>query len=265
MSAVLDPRERFDNVLLRRYHLHHDLAARAELAERCMPLVRSVVRRYSATSEPFDDLLQSGSVGLVKAIDRFDPDGGGRFVSYAVPTIQGEIRRHFRDRCWAVRVPRPVQELWLRVRRMQDEILRETGEPARDDDLATALGVGVDEVREARRAGDGYATRSLDGPAGEDRRLLDLLGDPEDGYAGVDDRALLDEAYSALDERAERVVRERFEEGRLQREIAVDVGVSQMQVSRILRRALSDMRLHLEAADGRGGAAEDAQRRRLAA
>lgn len=249
MPEVTDHRERYDHALLRRYHHDHDLGARAELAERCMPLVRSVARRYSATSEPFDDLVQSGSLGLVKAIDRFDPNAGRRFVSYAVPNIQGEIRRHFRDRCWAVRAPRSVQELWQRVRSMQAELLAETGEPVRDDDLAAALEVTVEEVQEARRAGESYTARSLDSAAGEGRFLLDTIGETECGYRDVDDHSVVEQAFEVLDDRERLVIRERFEGGRLQREIAEEIGVSQMQVSRIVSGALERMREHLEATD----------------
>lgn len=239
-------REQHDLELLRRYRTHGDPWARDELTERCMPLVRSIARRYAASREPFEDLVQAGSVGLVKAIDRYDPATGNRFVSYAIPTIQGEIRRHFRDHCWAVRVPRSTQELWQKARGEHRRLLEVTGREPTPDDIAVALEVPVEDVQEAMKAGEGYDALSLDHPAGEDRAMLDVQGDADPGYLAVEDRSVVEQAFGVLDERARRVVRERFYEERLQREIAADVGVSQMQVSRVVSGALEEMREHLE-------------------
>jgi RNA polymerase sigma-B factor len=243
-------REQHDLELLRRYRTHGDPWARDELTARCMPLVRSIARRYTASREPFDDLVQAGSIGLVKAIDRFDLEAGHRFVSYAIPTIQGEIRRHFRDHCWAVRVPRSTQELWQRIKTERRHAAEVTGREATPEDLAAALEVSLEDVHDALRAGEGYDALSLDHPAGEDRAMLDVQGDRDPGYAEVEDRSVVEQAFGALDARARRVVRERFYEERLQREIAADVGVSQMQVSRGVSGALEDMRAHLEATGG---------------
>lgn len=238
-------REQHDLELLRRYRTHGDPWARDELTERCMPLVRSIARRYTASREPFEDLVQAGSIGLVKAIERYDASTGHRFVSYAIPTIQGEIRRHFRDHCWAVRVPRSTQELWQKVRGTQRRALEATGHEPTADDLASALEVSVEEIHDALAAGEGYDALSLDHPAGEDRAMLDVQGDADPGYLAVEDRSVVEQAFDVLDDRARRVVRERFYEERLQREIAADVGVSQMQVSRVVSGALEEMREHL--------------------
>ncbi|MSW50987.1 MAG: sigma-70 family RNA polymerase sigma factor, partial [Actinobacteria bacterium] len=128
-------RERIDNDLLRRYHDDGDLLAREQLAERCVPLVRSIARKYSGRGQDMDDLQQAGMLGLVKAIDRFDASTGHRFITFGVPNIQGEIRRHFRDRTWAVHVPRSVQELDAKIQHTRKAVLEETGVEATPDDL----------------------------------------------------------------------------------------------------------------------------------
>lgn len=245
-------REQHDLELLRRHRLHDDPWARDELTERCMPLVRSVARRYASGREPFEDLVQAGAVGLVKAIDRFDLDAGHRFVSYAMPTIQGEIRRHFRDHCWAVRVPRSTQELWQRVRHEQRAAVETTGHEPTPAELAATLDVTEGQITEALRAGEGFDALSLDHPAGRERDLLDVLGDTDPGYRAVEDRSLVEQALGVLDDPTRKVVRERFYDERLQREIAAEVGVSQMQVSRVVSGALDEMREHLMA-DGSAG------------
>lgn len=244
-------RERIDNDLLRRYHVDGDQHARDHLAERCMPLVRSIARRYANRGENLEDLQQAGMVGLVKAIDRFDRSTGNRFISFAVPNIQGEIRRHFRDRTWAVHVPRSVQELDAKLQHTRRELLHETGVVATTDDLAEALEVTVDAVRDAQGAGRCYRSLSLDQPAGDGRTLGDGRGRIDSGYAEVENRDVTEHALSGLGARERQIVRWRFEDGLLQREIAERVGVSQMQISRILKQALE--RMHERAADdGRG-------------
>lgn len=240
-------REQRDLELLRRYHRHDDLEARDALVRRCLPLVRSVANGYRRTGEPLDDLVQAGCVGLVKAIDRFDLASGHRFVSYAIPTIQGEIRRHFRDHTWAVKVPRSMQELDARIAAHQRRVRERGGRDATVDELAEALEVDADRITDALAAGQGYSSYSLDHPSGEDRELLDTFGGPDDGYRGVEDRDVLRHAMGALDDRERFVVEQRFFGERLQREIAEDVGVSQMQVSRILSRAVETMHEHVTA------------------
>jgi RNA polymerase sigma-B factor len=234
-------REQIDTSLLRRYHENDDMQARDELAARCVPLVRSIARRYTGRGEPLDDLVQAGMLGLVKAIDRFDPDAGHRFVSFAVPTIQGEIRRHFRDHTWAVHVPRSVQELDAKIQSVSTAVLTDTGREPTEDDIAAELQVGVEAIRDAQGAGRSYRALSLDVPAGPDGSPRDTHGALDPGYAGVEDAAVLQDAFEALDERQRAVVSMRFQDDLLQREIAEVIGVSQMQVSRIITGAVSRM------------------------
>jgi RNA polymerase sigma-B factor len=249
MSEFNDRREQRDLQLLRRYHDHNDLHARALMVERGLPLVRSLARPYSGRGEDLDDLVQVGSVGLVKAIDRFDPAAGSRFVAFASPNITGEIKRHFRDHCWAIHVPRSVQELDAKVSRESNVIASETGRKAGVAELAARLKVPERQVADAMIGGQGYRSLSLDYPAGETREALDLFGTLDASYAAVDRRQVLLDAFGALDEREREMVTLRFFDELLQREIAGRFGISQMQVSRILTRSLEKMREYLEAGE----------------
>ena len=240
-------REQIDLGLLRRIHEDGDVLAREELAERCMPLVRSIARKYAGRGEPMDDLVQAGLVGLVKAIDRYDRSSGHRFVSFAVPNITGEIRRHFRDTTWAVHVPRSLQELDAKVQSARAQIVRDLGREGTDDDVAAMLGVTVGEVREATAVGRSYRAMSLDAPAGEERAMLDTRGAPEQGYDRVEAAVVVDDAMGVLKDRDREVVRMRYHQDLLQREIADEIGVSQMQVSRILSTAVRRMGEHVAA------------------
>lgn len=234
-------REKVDLDLLKRFHDGHDLQAREELAARCVPLVRSIVRRYVGRGEETDDLVQAGMLGLVKAIDRFDASTGHRFISFAVPNITGEIRRHFRDHTWDVHVPRSVQELDARVQKTRTAVVERTGHEPTVVELARACDVTTDEIRDAQMAGRAYNAASLDAPSGEDRTVVDLRGGPDRGYALVEDEDLIARAMVGLSDRERKVIDWRFRGGLLQREIAERVGVSQMQVSRILRAAVARM------------------------
>lgn len=247
-------REKVDLDLLKRIHGNHDMQAREELAERCVPLVRSIVRRYAGRGEETDDLFQAGMLGLVKAIDRFDASTGHRFISFAVPNITGEIRRHFRDHTWDVHVPRSVQELDARVQKARTAAVEKTGREPTVAELATTCDVSADEIRDAQVAGRAYNAASLDAPSGEDRTVVDLRGGPDRGYARVEDEDLIGRAMEGLSERERRVVDWRFRGGLLQREIAERIGVSQMQVSRILRAALARMAEGVEAPAADSGA-----------
>lgn len=239
-------REQRDLELLRRVHDHADLHAREELARRFMPLVYSIARKYSTSNgEPFEDIVQAGSVGLVKAIDRFDVESDSRFVSFAVPNIQGEIRRHFRDHTWAVHVPRSLKELSQRVRQYERATLEDTGRAPTIEQTAEKLEETPDRIVAAIKAGESYEALSFDQPVGDGNSIQDCTGGRDDGYEEVEQRAVVLDACAALDERTKRVVFQRFYEDRLQREIADEIGVSQMQVSRLLSRGLSDMREHL--------------------
>jgi RNA polymerase sigma-B factor len=235
-------REKADLDLLRRYREHDDLQAREELAERCVPLVRAIARQYAGRGEETDDLEQAGMLGLSQAIARYDPDRGHRFVAYAAPTIQGEIRRHFRDRTWAVHVPRTLQELDARVRHVRDECLARDGREPGTEELARAVGATVREVEEARVAGRSYATLGLDRPAGDDGSPADVHGGADAGYERIENADVVERAIRRLSARERQILLWRFRDDLLQREIAERVGVSQMQVSRIIRLALSRMR-----------------------
>jgi RNA polymerase sigma-B factor len=238
-------REQVDMALLRRHHEHGDVRAREELAERCMPLVRSLARRYQGRGEEFEDLVQAGTVGLVKAIDRFDITTGRRFVSFAAPNITGEIRRHFRDHTWDVHVPRSMQELDAKVQSARTAAIADSGREPTDDDLAEILSVPVADIREARSAGRAYRAMSLDAPSGEARDVADTHGTTDPGYRHVEHVATIADARTALTDRERSVLDMRYDDELLQREIATRIGVSQMQVSRIISGAIEKMADHV--------------------
>jgi RNA polymerase sigma-B factor len=229
-----------------------DLRARDELATRFMPLARSLALRYQRSGEPLDDLLQVASLGLVKAIDRFDPAREIAFSSYAVPTILGEIKRYFRDRTWAVRVPRGLQELSMRVDRAVGGLAEELRRSPSVKEIADAVDVTQEEVLEALQAGGAYRAISFEAPtggSGEDAATLaDSVGVDEHGFDRAEKRATLDALLEAVSAREREVLRMRFEEDMTQAEIGNAIGVSQMQISRIIRQALQRLR---DAADER--------------
>ena len=216
--------------------------ARRELIERYMPLARSLALRYRRASEPLDDLIQVASVGLVKAVDRWDPGRGLAFSSYAVPTILGELRRYFRDSTWDVRPARDMQELCLAVEEARDALWVDLGRSPTVADLAKHLDRAPEQVMEALQASDGRSLRSLDAPVHEDEgdsaSAGDLIGDHDPGYARVEAVATIAQMTAILDDRAREILRLRFEEDMLQSEIAAHVGCSQMHVSRIIRSSL---------------------------
>jgi RNA polymerase sigma-B factor len=247
-----------DRALFRRYLDERDPLDREALVQRFLPLARRLARRYQRPDEPFDDLLQVASLGLVKAIDRYDPTRPVAFSSYAVPTILGELRRHFRDRTWAVHVPRDLQELALRVERAVEEHARATGGQPSVRDLALAVGASEEGVLEALEAAGAYRATSLQAPRGDDPAdgdtLGDTLGSDERGFEDAEDRATLDRLLKLVSAREREVLRLRFEEDLTQAEIGERIGVSQMQVSRILRAALQRLR---DGAGAPGGAEPD--------
>ena len=232
--------------LLRRWHEDGDRAARAELAERMLPLARSLARRYIGKGEPLDDLEQVASLGLLKAIDRFDVSREVRFATFAVPTIAGELKRHFRDRAWMLRVPRDVQELSARVARCRETLTRELGRSPTVAEVAHARGAGLEQVLEALRAADAYRMMSLDEPLAEGADALEAIGGDDEGYELAEHRVLLRPGLDRLGEREREIVRLRYYEGLTQREIASAVGVSQMHVSRLIRRSIDAMRDTIE-------------------
>jgi len=226
-----------------------DEGARDQLVERYMPLVKSLAARYSGRGEPHEDLIQVGSIGLLLSIERFDTERQVQFTTYAVPTIVGEIQRHFRDRAWALHVPRRMKELSVRVSRTVQTQTAELGRAPTIAELAEMTGAAEDEVVEAIQTSEAYSTRSLSQPlghGGEDETMQDVLGHDDRGYAEVEDMVLVEAGLDALDERERRIVELRFFDGLTQSEIAAQIGISQMHVSRLLRRALITMRGRLE-------------------
>jgi RNA polymerase sigma-B factor len=223
---------------------HHELDSREQLIEEYMPLVRSLARRFAGRGEQFDDLVQVGSIGLIKAVDRYDPDRGVELASYAVPTIIGELRRHFRDRVWPVSVPRRLKELSHRVSTALEELTADLGRSPTIPELAAAAELDEEQVIEALEVGRAYTTRSLsapaeseeDGSAETDR--LEALGSEDQAYEVAEDRAVLAAGLEELDERERRIIHLRFFEGLTQSQIAVEVGISQMHVSRLIRKTL---------------------------
>jgi len=237
---------RRERELLRRYHEKGDQRARDQLAEEMLPLARALAGRYTGRGEPLDDLVQVACVGIMKAIDGFDLAREVRFSSYATPTVLGEIKRHFRDRTWALHVPRGTQELQLKVAKARDELTNELGRSPTVEELGEKVEANLEDVLDALQSAQAHRTRSFDEPAGEDSTLAESLGssDPELGRAEI--RVLLDDAFGVLSERDREILRLRFEEDMTQTEISERIGVSQMQVSRLIRQALARMRMDIE-------------------
>ncbi|HEY8581934.1 MAG TPA: SigB/SigF/SigG family RNA polymerase sigma factor [Capillimicrobium sp.] len=237
--------------LLRRYHELGDASARDTLAEEMLPLARALAGRYAGRGEPLDDLVQVACIGIMKAIDGFDISREVRFSSYATPTVLGEIKRHFRDRTWALHVPRGTQELQLKVAKVRDELTNQLGRSPTVEEIAAAVDASLEDTLSAIQSAQAHRTRSFDEPAGEDSTLAESLGgtDPELGRAEI--RVLIDEAMDVLSDRDREILRLRFEEDMTQTEIARVIGVSQMQVSRLIRQSLARMRMDIESNSGR--------------
>jgi RNA polymerase sigma-B factor len=246
VSQSLGPRAREDLELLERYHRNGDKAARDELVERMLPVVRQLARRYQRGSEQLDDLIQVGSLGLVKAIERFDIERGSPFMRYAVPTILGEIKRHFRDTGWAAHVPRGMQERVMEMKSAMEALGSRLGRSPSAAELAEALGLDTEDVLEAMEAATAYAAVSLDTPRpgdeGDRETYAESVGADDETYELVEDAATVLPALHVLPERERLIVHLRFAEDLTQSEIADRIGVSQMHVSRLLRRALARVR-----------------------
>ncbi len=232
--------------LLKRYHERGDARARDQLAEEMVPLARALAGRYTGRGEPLDDLVQVACVGIMKAIDGFDLSRDVRFSSYATPTVLGEIKRYFRDKTWALRVPRGLQELQIEVAKARDKLTTTLGRSPTVQELADAVDSPFEEVLQTIQSQDARRTRSLDEPTGEDVTLADSLGQRDPDIARAEMRVLLDEAMDVLSERDQEVLRLRFVGDLTQTEIATRVGVSQMQVSRIIRSSLTKLRSDIE-------------------
>jgi RNA polymerase sigma-B factor len=253
-----------DKVLLRRYHEQGDLQAREQLIEQYMSLVRSLARRYSYRGEQLDDLVQIGAIGLIKAIDRFDLSRGVELTTYATPNIIGEIKRHFRDRGWAVRVPRGLQELNVRLSKLVEQLTVQLSRSPTIAELAKAAGVEEEEVLEALESGRAYSSLSLSQGGGqedgEELDPLETLGEIEHQYEVSEDRALLEPGFRVLDDRERMILHLRFFEGLTQSQIAQQVGISQMHVSRLIRRALEKIREEIASDETPPGRAADRRR-----
>lgn len=241
-----------DRRLLIRYHRDGDLRARDELVVRFLPMARRLARRYQRGSEPLEDLVQVASLGLVKAINRFDPDRATAFSSYAVPTMVGELKRYFRDFGWAVHVPRGMQERTVAVKHTVTRLSEELGRSPSATEIAAEIDATEEEVLEAFEAALAHDSLSLDAPRpggdeAADPRFGDTVGEVDDGFELVELSAAIAPALRDLSERDRRILRMRFGRDMRQSEIAAEIGVSQMHVSRLLRRSLARL---AAAADG---------------
>jgi RNA polymerase sigma-B factor len=238
-----------DAELLRRYHREGDVGARQELIERHIVFVRRLAQRYARRGEQLEDLTQVGCVGLIKAIDRFDGGFGASLTTYAAPNILGEIKRHFRDRGWSVRVPREIQELNVKLTRTVDELTTKLGRSPSVVELAEATGATLEHVLEAMESSAAYSALSLsEGPDIDDEGggPIETLGEDDLRYEQSEQRITLASGIQRLRARERAILHLRFFEGLTQSEIAERVGISQMHVSRLIRDSLDSMRRELE-------------------
>jgi RNA polymerase sigma-B factor len=235
-----------DRRLLVRYHRHGDQAAREQLVERLLPLARRMARRYRRSDEPLDDLVQVATLGLIKAIDRFDPARETAFSSYAVPTMLGELKRYFRDNGWAVHVPRGMQERVMSVDNCVKDLSRKLGRSPSAQQVAEALDISAEQVLEAMEAASAYDAVSLEsyrfGDEGDGETYAESIGTEDERFELVEYGATIEPTLQALPPRDRIVLHLRFVEDLTQAEIAERVGVSQMHVSRLIRRALERLR-----------------------
>ena len=243
--ATLTPRDRTrmaDDELLDAYHFDRDPRAREELVRRFLPFARKLALRYVHSREPLDDLVQVASVGLLNAIERFEPRRGKKFTSFAAPTIMGELKRHFRDKGWTVHVPRDLQERALAVSRHTERLSALLGRSPTLEELGTTLDCTIEQVMEAIDAAHNYHPASLDAPVtndGEDRcALAETLGGEDDGFELAEHRQALAAGWSMLSEVEQEVLGLRLVHDLTQREISQRIGCSQMHVSRLLRRSM---------------------------
>ena len=229
--------------LFRLWQEHGDQRAREQLVQRFLPLARKLARRYQGAREPLDDLVQVASLGLLKAIDRYDVERGIAFSSFAVPTILGELKRYFRDLGWAVHVPRGAQELAVKVEEAQQRLTTRTGRAPTVSELAQYLEIELEDVLDALETARAHHASSLDAPhddgEGESGSVVDSFGSEDPAMLLADERVTVGEAARHLSEREREVLRLRFVEDLTQTQIAGRIGVSQMQISRILRRAMA--------------------------
>ena len=237
---------RHDRELLRRYHEEGDVAAREELVQRHLPLVRSLARRFAGRGESLEDLEQVGAIGLIKAIDRFEISREVALTSYATPNVVGEIKRHFRDRGSAIRIPRNLKELSARMGKAMERLTATEGRSPTIAEIAAELDTSAEQVLEALEAGSARSTVSLSSSGdGDDLDPMEIVGEEDEGYDRVEDRASIEPAMGTLPDREREILRMRFEEGMTQSQIADKVGVSQMHVSRLIRKSIDQLRSEL--------------------
>jgi RNA polymerase sigma-B factor len=237
----VDPtRQHEEHILFSRLRADGSAADREHAVRRYLPLARSLAHRYRHSGEPTDDLEQVASVGLLKAIDRFDPERGTAFSSFAVPTILGELRRHFRDRTWALRAPRELQELTVRIEGARDALTSSLGRQPTIAELSARLDVSAERILQALELDAAHHLVPLEGADADDD--TQTPGRIDDGYARAEDRAVLAPLLGTLSVRDAEIVLLRFRDDLTQDEIARRVGVSQMQVSRVLARSLAQLR-----------------------
>jgi RNA polymerase sigma-B factor len=217
-------------------------ALRAALIERHLPLVTFMARKFADRGEPLDDLIQVGTIGLIKAIDRFEISKGFEFSTFATPTIVGEIKRHFRDKTWAVRVPRRLQELGASVTKATTELTQRLDRSPTPKEIAKHLGITVDDVAEALESNEAYSTVSLDVTSETSTSIGETFGALDEALEGVEYRESLKPLLSQLDDREKRILQMRFFDNLSQSQIATELGISQMHVSRILNKVLTHLR-----------------------
>jgi RNA polymerase sigma-B factor len=215
---------------------------RAALIERHLPLVTFMARKFADRGEPLDDLIQVGTIGLIKAIDRFEISKGFEFSTFATPTIVGEIKRHFRDKTWAVRVPRRLQELGASVTKATNELTQKLDRSPTPKEIAKHLGITVDEVAEALESNSAYSTISLDITSDTSTSIRDTFGALDEALEGVEYRESLKPLLAQLEDREKRILQMRFFDNLSQSQIATELGISQMHVSRILKKVLTHLR-----------------------
>ncbi|WP_103349724.1 SigB/SigF/SigG family RNA polymerase sigma factor [Amycolatopsis sp. CA-128772] len=259
-TPTVPPQRRFDEyahcapLFAERSRLGDEDARRSELRARLitehLPVAEHIARRFSGRGEPFDDLLQVARTGLIRAVDRYDPERTADFLSFAVPTIMGEVRRHFRDTGWSMRVPRGLKDLQQKLSKATDTLARDLGRAPTPSELAAYLGMGVDFVREGLLAAEAYRPHSIDAPVRgmEDTvTVAEQLAVEESGFSRFDNRVALQAAMATLPARERAIITMRFVDELPQREIAERIGVSQMHVSRLLAKTLEQLRAHIVA------------------
>ncbi len=227
---------------LRRFAATRDPSLRDAIVVSQLPVVLALARRFARRGEALEDLVQAGSIGLINAVERFDPGLGYAFGAYATPTIVGEIKRHFRDRAWSVRAPRRVQELYLRLGPLVEDMTQELGRAPTIGDIAAETGATASDVVEALEARHFYQSQSINAPRANGTTLARELGGEDDGFEQADRRMVVESMLALLPERERVIVHLRFLDELTQSEIAARVGLSQMHVSRLLARSLAEMR-----------------------